>query len=256
MLSGIISLKSLYNSLTTPFSPSSLFISVSIPSPSSLIDLGSETAKHCMVSYFCCSCSCGSSWFLLWGLTSILQLNVWLFLLGPSLDHGTPFTAGDQETKRDLQCGLLEICFSTRMCHSQKQTTQIWIWWTATSEEREATTLQRKDIMRTRQSKWRQKKWESSSWVEISHNEHWELWDLCHLSTAMHHSQASICTSSKTSLPIFLPTLTYNKQTRMYKSAHTYTQKERDAPSLTHQHTTLANSHHTPSGLWSHSVHW
>lgn len=31
-----------------------------IPSPSSLIDLGSETAKHCMVSYFCCDASCWS----------------------------------------------------------------------------------------------------------------------------------------------------------------------------------------------------
>lgn len=65
-----------------------------IPSPSSLMDLGSETAKHCIVSYFCCwgSCSCDSSWLSLCGLTSIRQLNVWLFLLGPSLDQGTPFT--------------------------------------------------------------------------------------------------------------------------------------------------------------------
>lgn len=78
--------------------------SPSIPSPSSLMDLGSETAKHCMVSYFCCwgSCSCGSSWLSLWGLTSIRQLNVWLFLLGPSLDHGTPFTAGEKERAREI----------------------------------------------------------------------------------------------------------------------------------------------------------
>lgn len=57
------------------------------PSPSSLMDLGSETVKHCMVSYFCASCSCASS-----GFTSMRQVNEWLFLLEPSLDHGTPFT--------------------------------------------------------------------------------------------------------------------------------------------------------------------
>lgn len=85
--------------------------SLCIPSPSSLMDLGSETAKHCMVSYFCGwgSCSCDSSWFSLWGLTSIRQLNVWLFLLGPSLDHGTPFTTEEAGGRREghLQRGFL-----------------------------------------------------------------------------------------------------------------------------------------------------
>lgn len=75
----------------------------SIPSPSSLMDLGSDTAKHCMVSYFCCWGSCDSSWFSLCGFTSIRQLNVWLFLLGPSLDHGTPLTAGERKIKRERE---------------------------------------------------------------------------------------------------------------------------------------------------------
>lgn len=97
--------------------PQTLFptLSACVPSPSSLMDLGSETAKHCMVSYFCCwgSCSCGSSWLSLWGLTSIRQLNVWLFLLGPSLDHGTPFTMGEARRRsgRELQQGLLGVEF-------------------------------------------------------------------------------------------------------------------------------------------------
>lgn len=86
-------------------------ISSYIPSPSSLMDLGSETAKHCIVSYFCCwgSCSCDSSWFSLCGLTSIRQLNVWLFLLGPSLDQGTPFTT---EKKKECRWSL----FSAASC--------------------------------------------------------------------------------------------------------------------------------------------
>lgn len=106
------------NHLSTLFSHT-ISHSRSIPSPSSLMDLGSETAKHCMVSYFCCCGSCSSSWLSLWGLTSIRQLNVWLFLLGLSLDHGTPFTAGErggggQEGAREsYNVGDLDILFDT-----------------------------------------------------------------------------------------------------------------------------------------------
>lgn len=65
-----------------------------LPSPSSLMDFGWETAKHCIVSYFWCA-----SW-LSWpsssesgkGFTSIRQLKVWLFRLGGSPDQGPPFT--------------------------------------------------------------------------------------------------------------------------------------------------------------------
>ena len=65
-----------------------------LPSPSSLMDFGWETAKHCIVSYFW-----GASW-LSWpsssesgkGFTSIRQLNVWLFRLGGSPDQEPPFT--------------------------------------------------------------------------------------------------------------------------------------------------------------------
>lgn len=67
----------------------------------------------------------------------------------------------------------------------------------------------------------------------------------------MHHSQASICMSSRTSLPIFLlpssPTLTQAWETHI----HTHTHQDEDMYSQTHL--ILANSHHTPSGLWSHS---
>jgi len=67
------------------------------PSPSSLMDFGSDTAKHCIVSYFCCaSWSCVSS-ASLWGFTSMRQLKVWLFRRGFSLDHGAPFTAGGKK---------------------------------------------------------------------------------------------------------------------------------------------------------------
>lgn len=65
-----------------------------LPSPSSLMDFGWETAKHCIVSYFWCA-----SWWS-WpsssesgkGFTSIRQLNVWLFRLGGSPDQDPPFT--------------------------------------------------------------------------------------------------------------------------------------------------------------------
>lgn len=73
------------------------------PSPSSLMDFGSDTAKHCIVSYFCCaSWSCVSS-ASLWGFTSMRQLKVWLFRRGFSLDHGTPFTVGGM--RRDITLG-------------------------------------------------------------------------------------------------------------------------------------------------------
>ena len=205
------------------------------------MDLGSETAKHCMVSYFCCwgSCSCASSWLSLWGLTSIRQLNVWLFLLGPSLDHGTPFTTGRQEGEEgDLQCGFLWILFDEFYC-SQKLNNKTGR--AATSEPREATSLRVKDIMRATQREWSRKKCkkgESSCWVEISHNEQLEPVALCHLSTAMHHSQPSICMSSKTSLPIFL--LLSNTYTGVSKHActcmcaHTHTQRKEETCTVTH----------------------
>lgn len=107
------------------FPPTVWSLCPSVPSPSSLIDLGSDTAKHCMVSYFCGwgSCSCCSSWLSLCGLTSIRQLNVWLFLLGPSLDHGTPFTArGVREVFfRDLQCGEIYWIYFFTAAKSEQQ---------------------------------------------------------------------------------------------------------------------------------------
>ncbi len=80
------------------------------PSPSSLMDFGSDTAKHCIVSYFCCaSWSCVSS-ASLWGFTSMRQLKVWLFRRGFSLDHGTPFTVGGR--RRDItHCHSFEPAF-------------------------------------------------------------------------------------------------------------------------------------------------
>lgn len=118
-------------------------ISSYIPSPSSLMDLGSETAKHCIVSYFCCwgSCSCDSSWFSLCGLTSIRQLNVWLFLLGPSLDQGTPFTT---EKKKECRWSLFRA--ATRYYTTGRQRKCI-------EEATEDTILQGKDIKRARQRK-------------------------------------------------------------------------------------------------------
>lgn len=60
-----------------------------VPSPSSLIDLGSDTAKHCMVSYFCWAASCWSAPAQASpsarGFTSMRQLKVWLFLCDESL---------------------------------------------------------------------------------------------------------------------------------------------------------------------------
>lgn len=132
-------------------------LSPCIPSPSSLMDLGSETAKHCMVSYFCGwgSCSCDSSWFSLWGLTSILQLNVWLFLLGPSLDHGTPFTT--EEARRRSE-GRFTMWLPGNFIAAKNLTTKREDWGAATSEPREDTMLQVEDIMRARQREWNRKK--------------------------------------------------------------------------------------------------
>lgn len=60
-----------------------------LPSPSSLMDLGSDTAKHCMVSYFCRVTSCcsdaGRASPSAKGLISMRQVKVWLFLLDESL---------------------------------------------------------------------------------------------------------------------------------------------------------------------------
>lgn len=72
-----------------------------LPSPSSLMDFGWETAKHCIVSYFWCA-----SW-LSWpsssdsgkGFTSIRQLNVWLLRLGGSPDQDPPFTEQGKEIR-------------------------------------------------------------------------------------------------------------------------------------------------------------
>lgn len=76
----------------------------SIPSPSSLIDFGSETAKHCMVSYFCCAASCWSTAWRAspsaWGLTNIRQLKVWLFLLEESVLRW--LTAWQRYKKREM----------------------------------------------------------------------------------------------------------------------------------------------------------
>lgn len=81
-----------------------------VPSPSSLMDFGWETAKHCIVSYFWCA-----SW-LSWpsssgsidGLTNIRQLKVWLLRLGASADQDPPFTVESQEnTQITCSCGGL-----------------------------------------------------------------------------------------------------------------------------------------------------
>lgn len=122
------------------------FISSYVPSPSSLMDLGSETAKHCIVSYFCCwgSCSCGSSWFSLWGLTSIRQLNVWLFLLGPSLDHGTPFTADRERSADEAFSMWLPVNFIATRYYTTGRPRK------CTEEAREETILQVKDMKRAR----------------------------------------------------------------------------------------------------------
>jgi hypothetical protein len=81
---------------TWPLSPR-----VVLPSPSSLMDLGWDTAKHCIASYFW-----WASW-LSWpsssesgkGFTSMRQLKVWLLRLGGSPDQDPPFTArGERDT--------------------------------------------------------------------------------------------------------------------------------------------------------------
>lgn len=168
-----------------------------IPSPSSLMDLGSDTAKHCMVSYFCGwgSCSCDSSWFSLWGLTSILQLNVWLFLLGPSLDHGTPFTTEDAggRSEGELQRWSEDLIGA-----------KIWTAKQDDCDERarrayDAASERHNESKTERMKLEKVCKRESGCWVEISHNEQLEHRALCHPSTAMYHSQASICVSSKIS---------------------------------------------------------
>lgn len=74
-----------------------------IPSPSSLMDLGSDTAKHCMVSYFCCDASCwsdvGRASPSANGLISMRQLKVWLFRAEASLLRW--LTAREERGRRD-----------------------------------------------------------------------------------------------------------------------------------------------------------
>ncbi len=99
------------------------------PSPSSLMDFGSDTAKHCIVSYFCCaSWSCVSS-ASLWGFTSMRQLKVWLFRRGFSLDHGTPFTVGGR--RRDItHCHSFKPAFPNFSLNWIKGYSH-WRWFTA-----------------------------------------------------------------------------------------------------------------------------
>lgn len=111
---------------------------------------------------------------------------------------------GARRGNDDLQCGLPEILYHKYLLQSKLNSKNME---ELQQMSKEATTLQVKDIMRTRQSKWRCKKCKKEravARVKISHNEQLEPWALCHLSTAMYHSQTSICMSSKTSLPIFL----------------------------------------------------
>jgi hypothetical protein len=62
-----------------------------LPSPSSWIDFGCDTVKHCITSY-----RWQASWFSVPGSSggwiSILQLKVWLFRRVASWGQGTPFT--------------------------------------------------------------------------------------------------------------------------------------------------------------------
>ena len=86
---------------------------LALPSPSSLMDFGWETAKHCMVSYFWCA-----SW-LSWpsssgsgrGFTNIRQLKVWLLRLGGSPDQDPPFT---EQGKKEA--------------HHVKKLASDWLW--------------------------------------------------------------------------------------------------------------------------------
>lgn len=173
-------------------------ISSYIPSPSSLMDLGSETAKHCIVSYFCCwgSCSCESSWFSLCGFTSIRQLNVWLFLLGPSLDQGTPFTT-EKERSADEAFFSVASCefYCNQILHNREAEEVHW------RSNRGYNSARERHKESKTEKNWNQnkcEKWESGCWVELS-NEQLEHWALCHPSTAMYHSQASICVPTTTS---------------------------------------------------------
>lgn len=67
------------------------------------MDLGSETAKHCMVSYFCCDASCwsdaGRASPSAYGLISMRQLKVWLFRLDESLPRW--LTAREKRGRKD-----------------------------------------------------------------------------------------------------------------------------------------------------------
>lgn len=66
-----------------------------LPSPSSWIDLGWDTVKHCITSY-----RWQASWFSVPGSSggwiSILQLKVWLFRRVASWGQGTPFTVEEK----------------------------------------------------------------------------------------------------------------------------------------------------------------
>lgn len=118
--------------------------------------------------------------------------------------------------------------------------------------------MQVKDIMRARQREWRQKKKKSVKrasrcWVEITHNEQLEPGGLCHLSTPMHYSQASICMSSKTSLPIFLllsNTYTRRKWTHTRARAHARTHTRRETCMVTRAHNSFDSRKLPSHSIW------
>lgn len=97
-----------------------------LPSPSSLMDFGWETAKHCIVSYFWCA-----SW-LSWpsssesgkGFTSIRQLKVWLFRLGGSPDQDPPFTEWGESKPRITK----ELTSDSPLPNYQNDATVLTTW--------------------------------------------------------------------------------------------------------------------------------